>query len=489
MDDIVATETTRRDRYGRYLVVPPDGGKPVGYTRATTIAKTLVDTSSLMAWGVRRTAIGLSRRPDILAQIDADLDKQTLNRLCAAAKEAGGATIRRDLGTALHSILERSWTDSAYRPPAAHQADVDAVHQALRDAHLNVVEGMNERIVVNDRHKIAGTFDLILEDKFGRLFIADIKTGSSVNYGALGFAVQLSIYATADNLYTQGAAADGSDDIRQPLPDVSTDLAVIIHVEPGSGICTLHRLTLDTDLVDLAMTVRHARNRKNLIAELATEQTRDEWVRERIADITDKERLRAVWPADVPPPKRHTAPYTDTQIDMIVAALQRVETATSAPFGMPDPATPPPQPRTTRHTPPPAVVEYPEEGDEDPRRFEQLMTMWSEMDEAQRSWVNLRVVEANSANLPIRVKGTPTRRRLNIAEGLFRLSSHLHTRSFLDVEQQARDLLAVALDDDTALMPTLPLGAAIGLLDADQSGVWLELIELGATVENETQTN
>ena len=32
-------DNARRDRYGRYLVVPPGGGKPTGYTRATTVAE------------------------------------------------------------------------------------------------------------------------------------------------------------------------------------------------------------------------------------------------------------------------------------------------------------------------------------------------------------------------------------------------------------------------------------------------------------------
>ena len=43
-------QETRRDRWGRYQVLPPRGGKLVGYTRATTIAKILDDSSSLMAW-------------------------------------------------------------------------------------------------------------------------------------------------------------------------------------------------------------------------------------------------------------------------------------------------------------------------------------------------------------------------------------------------------------------------------------------------------
>ena len=231
MDDIMNTDRTRRDRWGRYLVVPPDGGKPVGYTRATTIAKTLDDTTALMSWGERMTAIGLARRPDILAQIDGNTDDtKTLNALCQKAKEAGGATIRRDLGTALHSILEKSWTEPDYTPPAAHVNDVKAVHSTLGAHGLTVVDGMNERIVVLDEYRIAGTFDLMLSDTHGNLYLADIKTGSTVKYGGLSFATQLSIYANADSLYTQGTEPDGSADIREPMPNVSQTVAYLIHV-------------------------------------------------------------------------------------------------------------------------------------------------------------------------------------------------------------------------------------------------------------------
>lgn len=492
MDDILETvDTVRRDRWGRYLVVPPDSPKPVGYTRATTVAKALDDTSSLMAWGERMTAIGLARRPDILAQIDDQLDKDKLNRLCQAAKEAGGATIRRDLGTALHSILERSWTEPLYTAPAAHQADVDAVHQALTRNGFRVVPGMNERIVVHDRHRIAGTFDLILEDSTGRWFIADIKTGSNVNYGALGFAVQLSIYATANALYSQGAAKDGSEDEREPMPEVRHDQAVIIHVEPGSGTCTLHRLHLDPGLVELAMTVRHTRTRKDLIEEFVPHGNpdRDRWIRERIAAITDKNALLALWPGDILPPKRHPSPYTDVEINTIAVRLDGVEAALRMPFGEPDPkriaatirpATPKPEPA------PKPVIEMPDEGDMQPDLAASLAERWHNLDVDAQNWINLRVAEAAAALLPIRVREQPSARRCAIANGLFHLAHNLDSGRNIDL--QAREMLAIALDDDTVLMGTLPLGAAVGLLNHVQAGRWRELIELDATVEPDTAT-
>jgi hypothetical protein len=43
-------DPTRRDQWGRYLVLPPDGDKPVGYTRATTVAGALDDGYGLQKW-------------------------------------------------------------------------------------------------------------------------------------------------------------------------------------------------------------------------------------------------------------------------------------------------------------------------------------------------------------------------------------------------------------------------------------------------------
>jgi hypothetical protein len=491
MDDFVE-QPTRRDRWGRYLVVPPDGGKPVGYTRATTIAKTLDETSSLMAWGERMTAIGLSRRPDILAQIDdAADDKKALNRLCEQAKEAGGATVRRDLGTALHSILERSWIDPDYVPPAAHIDDVTAVHATLERAGYRIVEGMNERIVINDRYRIAGTFDLMLEHVDGYKIIADIKTGSTVAYSGLSFATQLTIYANADCLYRQGAAADGSEDIREPLPEVVTDHAVIIHVEPGSGTCTLHELTLDSDIVDLAMQVRDIRKRRDLIREISAStpvepavtftEGRDAWIRARIDKIraADPERLALRWPAhEVPPPKKIDR-YDDRQIDLLIPIIDDLETICELPFGDPDPATPAPTPRRratqTTEARQNATVEMPEEGDIDEARGDRIAARFHQLSDDDRAWIGERVQEANAADLPIRVKEQPTRRRCAIAETLI-----THRESGRP-DKALHDLIGVVLDEPD--IHVVPLGAAIAVCDAHKASALLSFTEMGATVD------
>ena len=123
-------------------------------------------------------------------------------------------------------------------------------------------------MVVIDRHKIAGMADLIVERiSDGQLFIADLKTGSSVEWGALGWAIQLSIYANADAIYIQGTAADGSEDLRAPMPVVNKDEAVIIHCEPESGSCDLHTLDIKRgfEALEVAMNVREWRKKRKLL--------------------------------------------------------------------------------------------------------------------------------------------------------------------------------------------------------------------------------
>lgn len=365
MDDFT-TDEVRRDRWGRYKVLHPEGKQPEGYTRATTVAKALDDQTALIAWKSRVTAEGLAARPDLYAQIDdVKNDRKQFNQLVEKAAEAGGATIRRDLGTQLHSILERAFTDNTYEPPAAHADDVQAVRDALQTHGYRVMPEYCEQICVNDTLKVAGTFDLVLQSLSypSEMLIADIKTGSNVTYGALAFAVQLSIYANADALYVQGEKADGSQDQRHPMPNVHDHEAIIVHIEPGSGVCTLHHLNLDYGLVELAVEVRKLRaQQKQLMIELPStkeqalrnvntsfpgteevDEERDLWIRRRIANIskTHKQQLARAWPLHIPPPKKAEHAYNYKQIEMLIEMCFALEADYLLTFPTGDPATPP----------------------------------------------------------------------------------------------------------------------------------------------------
>ena len=45
------------DRYGRYLITPAEGGKPVTHTRATTLGGTNGDQRTLNMWKLRTAAL------------------------------------------------------------------------------------------------------------------------------------------------------------------------------------------------------------------------------------------------------------------------------------------------------------------------------------------------------------------------------------------------------------------------------------------------
>ncbi len=51
----------KRDRWGRYLIVPTAGGKARSHTRVTTFAKSIADTYNLTEWA-KRNPFGRAQR-------------------------------------------------------------------------------------------------------------------------------------------------------------------------------------------------------------------------------------------------------------------------------------------------------------------------------------------------------------------------------------------------------------------------------------------
>lgn len=503
IDATINTNETRRDRWGRYQVVPPEGGKPVGYTRATTIAKTLDDGGGLLGWGKRMVALGLSARPDLLALVATTdpADKRTLDSICERAAEAGGSTIRRDQGIALHSALEVSWTDMA-AVPAMFTDEVNAVHSALAAAGLSVVDDMHERIVVDDGRQIAGTFDLLLTDGT-RNYIADIKTGSSL-IGALAFSVQLAIYANADALYTQGGAKDGSQDRRDPMPEIDTERAVIIHVQPGSTTAQLYWLDISIGVaaLDLALAVRTMRKSKPLTdiepmpagdravrmveaafpgATLVTyvDDNWRAWMRKRIAAILDaggKEHMLRAWPAGVPKLASGEAIAVE-QGDELAEAVANVEKLLELPFPDSEPGK-----VVTAATLRADAERRPmaDEGDDiDAELVAEVNAALKQLDPSGRAWVGSVITAATKAKRSVRLTGPggkPTQRRHAICSALVAVGTHAD-------DDLARSLLSLAIGEQ--VQPGHDLGDAFGSLSIDEAGTVLKLsraIDVGRLV-------
>lgn len=338
----------KRDRWGRPIV---DGE---AHIRPSTLAKTLDDQGGLLSWGKRMVAFGLADRADLYAMaqtIDRD-DRKAVNQLCERAAEAGGATLRRELGTAIHKVLECAWSDPAYKPPAQFVPHVAAVNEQLRKCGLRVVPGSTERFVVNREAGAAGSFDVALTDGTD-IFIADLKTGSSVDLGALGFSIQLACYANAETFY------DG--ETHTPMFDVSKSTGVIIHLDPDDATCTLYWLDLEVgfEALQLALQIRTMRKQKPLtkVGFAAVERTADlavkaesiaaagdpwrEWMTARIRQLIvdgHGQLVADMWPEGVPKLSTNEV-LTIPQQESVERLISNVEATTLAMFPPEKPAT------------------------------------------------------------------------------------------------------------------------------------------------------
>ena len=227
--------TPKRDRYGRPMIVPLDGGKPKAYTRVSTLAKTLDDLNGLMLWKQRQTIMGVAKRADLytLAKSCGD-DKQTLNDIAKQAMDAASSSAAANTGTALHSFTESVDLGHDIDIPAEYANDIEAYRKAT--AILDVV--LAEQFVVCDQLEAAGSFDRLVRLPNGDLVIADIKTGKDAARYATGTAAQMAVYA---NSVRYGVA----DNTRTPYPDgVNTSLGLLIHLPAGTGTCAIHKVDL-----------------------------------------------------------------------------------------------------------------------------------------------------------------------------------------------------------------------------------------------------
>ena len=248
-----------RDRYGRPLIKPVDGGAPVPYTRVSTLAKALDDLNQLMAWKQRKTAEGLIRRPDLLTRVagalangDPDTDwptKRALNDVCGEAMEAAGSSKGSSAGTGFHSLTEA--IDRGEEPlfvPAADQARLDAYRAATQGYRALDAEVF----VVCDDLQTAGSFDRLWLCPDGRVRVGDLKTGKSEKQYPLATTMQIATYAHSLRYDVEtGERAELAADL-----DVTTGL--LIHMPPSGG-CEVVPLDLERgwQAAQLAAEVHH----------------------------------------------------------------------------------------------------------------------------------------------------------------------------------------------------------------------------------------
>jgi len=95
--------------------------------------------------------------------------------------------------------------------------------------------------LVCDELELAGSADNIVigDSNEGRVYrIADLKTGATVNYGALSFSGQLGGYGN-------GLLYDVDKEHRLPTPDLDKDTGYIIHLPAGQGRCGIYTIDIE----------------------------------------------------------------------------------------------------------------------------------------------------------------------------------------------------------------------------------------------------
>ena len=424
---------TRRDNYGRYLVLPPTGSKPLGYTRATTITKTLDDGGGLLPWKATATMVGALRRPGLMARWQALMTQQpdpwygstdsktAAKKLVEECANAGGSTDRADLGTALHAIIEQQLLGVAGTPllQPGMQADIDAFTAAT--AGISFDRAFIEAMVVVDDFRVAGTADQLRTTVPGiGDVVSDLKTGADLRYSWQSIAIQLAIYAHADNVYAQGEAANGSQDVRLPMPKVSQDVGLVIHLPAGESRCELHLIDIAAgwEAFERAMWVRSWRTRKDLTKPYTF-----------TAAVTAK-------PAPEPPP-------FDEPPEPLTPAAQKAQLRTS-----------------------------PDEGDiADADAFDALERHYVELSASARSWITELAKSAQQNGVSFHAKEARTVRRFEVIRGLVALAlSNSHD------DETLRAVLASVVGDVANFTNVTP-GHIVGSLDAGEAAIFARRVD------------
>lgn len=257
----------KRDRYSRYLITPPGGGEPVAHTRVTTIADVLDDRHFLEKYLQRMVAHGLSKRDDLAALAAATplSEKKALNKICSDAIEAAGGSGRANKGTAVHGFTERIDRGEELDIPAPWDADVAAYKACLERHNIEIDPERVERIAVctDLPEPVAGTIDRIVG--WGdETFIADLKTGKSLDFSWRKIAVQLGIYVHAATLY------DPETDSHEPMPHVNQEAALVFHLPAGEGRCEAYMVDIQEGwrAANASLWVREWRKRDDLVSRL-----------------------------------------------------------------------------------------------------------------------------------------------------------------------------------------------------------------------------
>lgn len=268
-------------RWGWYtLAHPTKPGCTVSACRTTTFIKAADEMTNLTDWKMANVALGLARRPDLVARAAGmEQGDRALKKLTEEAHEAGGGSVKANLGTAMHTFTENvDWGRPITDVPEQYRLDVVAYRRTLWAERLTVVKAGIERITMTSRWDgIAGKFDRIYRMEDGSYVIGDVKSGK-VGYDPKTMYAQMAVYAQGVN---EVGVYDVAGQCWERLPfEVRTDIALIMHLPVGDAECNVYVADLEAGRVHLDMCAairRHRKIKHKLVPYRAPERTPEQW--------------------------------------------------------------------------------------------------------------------------------------------------------------------------------------------------------------------
>ena len=482
IDALAGVGDFTRDRWGRPLIVPAGGGKPKPYTRASGAAKPIEDTYNLEQWHRRNVAHGLATDPSLVARMlaiggapqtwTAD-DKKAVNAVVEAANIAAKAHAAADTGTAVHALVEKVNRGEDPGALGMFADDIDAYRQAITDTGWVIEPELVEVRMVCDELEMAGTCDLLVWDpEDACYYVADLKTGSSVEYATLSHATQIAAYA--NSVVYNPATGE-----RRRLA-INTDVGYVIHLPAGQGRCEIHEINLVAGLkaARLANEVRKTRTAAKkwtqpfLSADVTTPPSRTDReynLRDRVQAIVDAghaDKLVWRWPDGVATFKSQDI-FDAGDLDRIEQAVVHAEADAEMPFR---PLHVEPEARSTATaTIDPNVIDEGDDVDDD--TYLALQARFEALDSIQAATLKDVAARAREAGFPISVSQRRSRRRIDITRGLLGWAL-----CDFDVDS-VRLMLAQITGSQIANQPGVEIGVIAGQLTLEQAAEFARLME------------
>lgn len=223
--------------------------------------------------------------------------KRELDRIADRASQEAGGSDAANLGSYLHAACEAydkgvplHDVQEAVGPDLA--GDIEAY--ARETAHFR--HEFIEHRVYQPELNIAGTPDRLSTFRRGPggLYVLDIKTGRSLEWGFGKMAMQLAIYAHA-NLYSE----EGGRGVHR-VSSANRDVGFIIWAPAGQGRCEIHEIDLRAGWEDVQEGVRAVyrhrdRKKRDVLRKVEPVRLTDDQIRAMIESCADAAQLRELY--------------------------------------------------------------------------------------------------------------------------------------------------------------------------------------------------